>query len=140
ARATSETVIQPELHQPGADPGVVVILRSNLPKVIAVHVLIVDEEIRVIQQIVEIRVQLQSVALVDFEVLRESEIIACETGGIQNPALERSQGAGLGIEEHLTREGRGAVRGYALRVGTDVRRIDPVRAVAGHEKSRDVAE
>src|SRR5262249_13664506 len=76
APAVSESVIQPELDQSGSNAINTGVLLRDPPEVVVVYVLVIEKEIRVVEQIVEIGVKLKALAFRDSRALGYSEIVA----------------------------------------------------------------
>src|SRR5690348_5725849 len=93
-----------------------------------------------IEDVEEIEMEIERLPLGGVERLHHRKIQVAEVRTVQGALLQRTLRARLRIEEELACERRRAIGRYAARVRTDVRRSDPVRSIAGHEKTSGLVE
>ena len=93
-----------------------------------------------IEDVEEIGMQVNGVPLRDLEVLHHRKVEAAEGRSIQCALLQRALSAGLRVEERLSSERCGAIRRNPACIRTDIRRIEPIRSIAGHERSRNFVQ
>src|SRR5215472_15660940 len=138
----SESIIQAVLNQARAYTIVRGVLRSDTAESRVIYVVIVAagrgakrSEVGVIEDVEEICVELQRLPLRDFKILNHGEIVIPVRRPVERPLLQRSLRAGLRIEKQLAGERPCTIGRHPARVGANVRRVQPVWAVAGHEKT-----
>src|SRR4029077_8320142 len=124
-----EPVIQTKLHHPRTHAVVGVVLRCDLAEARRVHILIVQKEARVIEDVEEIRVQFHTVTLRNLHVLHHREIVVPVARSVETAPLQTTQRPRLGIEEYLSRERSRTIRRNASRIRSNRTRIEPVRSV-----------
>src|ERR1051325_10911271 len=74
----------------------------------------------------------------DLEVLHYRKVKAAEGRSIQRALLQRALSARLRVEEYLSSERCGAIGRNATSIRTNIRRVQPVRSIAGHEQSSNL--
>src|SRR5579871_6157644 len=137
-----ESIIQAVLNQARSDAIARRVLRSDPAESRVVYVVIVAvgcrakrSEVGVIENVEEVRVKLQRLSFGDSEILHHGEIIVPVRRPIERALLQRSLRAGLRIEKQLPGKRRCTVGRHPARIGTDMRRVQPVWAITVHEKT-----